>query len=138
MILAPFQSPALFFFELQYASTLGIDFKNVQDSSYINQSKSSLIAIDSYQHRERLPKQFGLLSYVRQSESPQSSTLSTNDKHLLAHSYSADYVFTFLCVIELVHIINGISIWLLLYIPAYLSSNFSIAYLPSRLKHSQP
>jgi len=36
MILTPFQSPALFLFKLQYASSLWVDLKNVQDSSDID------------------------------------------------------------------------------------------------------
>lgn len=65
-----------------------------------------MITVDTNEHRKRLPKQFRLLSNVRQGEPPQGSTLPTDDQHLLTDGNSANHIFTLFGIVELVHVIN--------------------------------
>lgn len=96
-----------------------------------------MVTIDANNHWKWLPEEFWFLCNVRKSESSKSSTLSSNNKHLLTDSNGTNNIFTFFCVIELIHVINWVDIWFLLDKPTNLSTKFSITYLSSWFKHSK-
>ena len=66
---------------------------------------------------------------MRQSKSSQDSTLSTHYQHLFSYSYSTDNILTLFGVIELVHIVDLVDIWLIVNKPTYLSAHLAISYL---------
>lgn len=71
-------------------------------------------------------------------KSSESSTLSSDYKHLFTDSNCTNHIFTLFCVIKLVHVVNWIDIRFLFNKPTNLSTKFSVTDLSSWFKHRKP
>lgn len=72
-----------------------------------------------------------------QCKSPQHSTLSADDQHLLSHSHSADNILRLLGVVKLINVINLVDVRLVIHKPTDLSTHLAISNLRGRLEHGQ-
>lgn len=96
-----------------------------------------MITIDTDDHGERFPEEFGLFSNVGEGEPAEGSTFPANDKHLLADSDGADNIFALFGVIELVHVVNRVDVRFILDKPTNFPAELSITNLAGRFEHGQ-
>ena len=129
MVLTPSQGPAFLLLELEHTSTLRINLEDVQDTSDVDETQASAIRVDTNNERQWFPEQFRLLGDMWEGESSQNTALTANYKHLLNYCHSTDDIFTFFCVVELVHIVNLVNVRFIIHEPTYFSSHFAIAHL---------
>jgi hypothetical protein len=129
MVLAPSQGPALLLLELKHTTALRVNLEDVQDTSDVDETQASAVRIDTNYERQWFPEQFRFLGDMWKGESSQNTALTANNQHLLNYGHSTDDIFTFFCVVELVHIVNLVNVRFIIHEPTYFSSHFAIAHL---------